>query len=79
MTPHQFDELGFGGQMWAIHKGVRKFVISVDFQERLFGLLPERPKEFTDYDWRSVEWVRCENVSDVYRPEVVSLNRENKQ
>lgn len=74
MTPEQFDETGFGGNTYAVHNGEKKFVISIHFPERLFGLLPEKPgNDFSDADMWQVEWVRCENVTEIIRPEIIKF------
>lgn len=60
----QFDSTRFCGNMWAIHNGEKKFVVTCSFPERLFGLLPEKPDPDFD-DEAMIEWVRCENVTEV--------------
>ncbi|MBE4617339.1 hypothetical protein [Vibrio navarrensis] len=72
MTPEQFDKTGFSGNMYATHHGERKFVISVDFTERLFGLLPEKPAN-DEFDPWEIKWVRCENISEIIRPQVLTF------
>lgn len=74
MTPEEFDNTPFSGNMFVMHNGEKKFVVSSDFPERLFGLLPEKPETFADEDWREVQWVRCENVTEVIRPQVIDIN-----
>lgn len=78
MTHDEFDNTGFTGNMFAIHDGEKKFVMSCNFPERLFGLLPEKPdSNFSDADMWQVDWVRCENVTEIIRPEI--LNFQNKE
>ncbi|MDW2204290.1 hypothetical protein R7007_21715 [Vibrio sp. 1636] len=61
----QFDKTKFCGNMWAVHNGENKFVVTANFPERLFGLLPEKPSDDFDDEFM-IEWVRCENVSEVF-------------
>lgn len=63
MTFEEFDKTAFCGNMWAMHEGEMKFVISCNFPERLFGLLPEKPSE--DFDPEEISWVRCESVGKI--------------
>ncbi len=70
MTPEQFDDLKFTSNMYVLHSGERKFVVTVGFLERLFGLLPKKPAEDEEIDAWDVEWVRCENVSEIVIPTV---------
>lgn len=72
MTPEQFDNLGPTGKMYAVHKGVRKYVVICNLDERLFGLLPEEPKG--EYDPWDLEWVRCENISEITKPQVITFS-----
>ncbi|MDF5393032.1 hypothetical protein P3693_23635 [Vibrio parahaemolyticus] len=65
MDFEQFDNTKFCGNMWAVHNGDKKFVVTANFPERLFGLLPEKPNYDFD-DEGMIEWVRCENVSEVF-------------
>lgn len=65
MDFEQFDNTKFCGNMWAVHNGDKKFVVTANFPERLFGLLPEKPNSDFD-DEGMIEWVRCENVSEVF-------------
>lgn len=76
MTPAQFDNIGFTGNMYAMHNGEKKFIVSSNFPERLFGLLPEKPAN-GDFDPWEVEWVRCENVPEIIRPQIIAF--ENKE
>lgn len=79
MTPEQFDSTGFCGNMYATHENEKKFIMSVNFPERLFGLLPEKPDgSFTDADMWQVEWVRCENITEIIKPQVLSFNNTQK-
>ncbi len=64
MTQEEFDKTGFCGNMWATHKDKKRFMISVNFSERLFGLLDSKP-DGDDFDPWEVDWVRCENVDEV--------------
>ncbi|UTZ44533.1 hypothetical protein [Vibrio campbellii] len=61
----QFDSTRFCGNMWVIHNGEKKFVVTCSFPERLFGLLPEKPADDEEFDPWEIEWVRCENVTEV--------------
>jgi hypothetical protein len=77
----QFDNTKFCGNMWAVHKGEKKFVVTANFPERLFGLLPEKPSSDFD-DETMIEWVRCENVSEVFYTggnNVASINANQEQ
>ncbi|MGD1507130.1 hypothetical protein ACP6H7_24955 [Vibrio harveyi] len=76
MTPEQFDNTGFTGNMYAMHDGERKFIVSCSFPERLFGLLPEKPADDEEFDPWEIEWVRCENVSEIIRPQVVTFEEK---
>lgn len=59
MTLYEFDNTGHHANMWVIYCGEKYYVISANFPERLFALVPE--KEYVPLDeWC---WVRCENVS----------------
>lgn len=71
MTPEQFDNTGFSGNMYAMHDGERKFVVSCNFPERLFGLLPEKPDG--EFDAWEIEWVRCENITEIVKPQVIKF------
>lgn len=78
MTPEQFDNTGFTGNMYVIHEEQKKFVVSCNFPERLFGLLPEKPSDDEEFDPWDIEWVRCENVPELILPEVLSLEGRGK-
>jgi len=58
MTIDEFNNTGFTGNMFARYDNDVWFVMSVDFQEALFGLTPHK-KECPADEWR---WCRCENV-----------------
>ena len=67
----EFDNSSMGSVRYVMHDGEKKFVISQNNFERLFGLLPEKPAEtFSDKDAWQIEWVRCENVTPI-KSEVV--------
>lgn len=57
MTKEQFDETKFTGGMTAEYKGGVYAIASVDFEERLIGLLMNIPGA----EPNDVSWVRCEN------------------
>ncbi|USD58944.1 hypothetical protein J4N45_10420 [Vibrio sp. SCSIO 43140] len=75
MTRFEFDNTAFGGNMYAVYEGERKFIVSVNFPERLFGLLPERPADDDEFDPWEIQWVRCESVTEVYVPQVIQFNQ----
>lgn len=60
MKKEDFDEVRFTGGMRAMHNGKKKFVMSVDFPEGLFGLTDKLPGD--DFDPWEMQWARCENV-----------------
>jgi hypothetical protein len=59
MTLYEFDNTGHHANMWVIYCGKKHYVISANFPERLFALVPEKEDVPLD-EWC---WVRCENVS----------------
>ena len=65
MNKSEFDKTGFGGRQFLKHEGVEKYIISVIFPSRVFGVLSGMPNNFEESDWTKVEWVRCENISDI--------------
>jgi hypothetical protein len=58
MNHKEFDEFRWGVNIYVEHKGIIKYVIAVDFEERLLALVFDRRYCPTE-EW---EWVRCENV-----------------
>lgn len=58
MTLDEFDKTRFGANMWVMYKGQKRYVISVNFPERLLGLCDGKADIEPD-EWT---WVRCENV-----------------
>ena len=58
MNRVEFDATGFHADMWVIYQGERHYVVSVDFEERLFGLIDDKHDVPAD-EWK---WVRCESV-----------------
>lgn len=54
MTRHEFDNINWGANMKAIYAGNIYLISSVNFKERLLGLL--------DND-DGLMWVRCENIN----------------
>lgn len=58
MNRVEFDATSFHADMWVIYKGVRLYVVSVDFEERLFGLIDDKRDTPAD-EWK---WTRCESV-----------------
>lgn len=55
MTPEDFDKQKWGVDMKCIYENVTRDIISVDFPERLVGLV-------YDSDDTQIQWVRCENI-----------------
>lgn len=69
----EFDNAPMGSIRYVMHEGEKKFVISQNNIERLFGLLPERPDDsFSDADAWQIEWVRCESITPI-KSEVVQF------
>lgn len=59
MTIEEFNTTGFTGKMRCTYKGEEYLLASVDFEEKLIGiLLPDN--EFKDD--HELSWVRCENI-----------------
>jgi hypothetical protein len=58
MTLKEFNDSRFGANMFVMYQGENHYVISLDFEEALFGLVPDK-KDYNPEEWR---WVRCENV-----------------
>jgi hypothetical protein len=56
MTKEEFDNTKFHADMQCIYKGKTRELISVDFEERLIGLVSESDPDMCD-------WVRCENIN----------------
>ena len=59
MTLEEFNNYKFGANMFVMYQGKDHYVISVDFEEALFGLVPSKEAIDPEY-WN---WVRCENVT----------------
>lgn len=66
MTIEEFDSIGWGANMSVEYNGKEREVASVNFEEKLIGLLPleelEEPDE-DDYMPLPFDWVRCENCT----------------
>ena len=58
MTLEEFNNSRFGANMFVMYQGKDHYVISLDFEEALFGLVPDK----NDYDPEEWKWVRCENI-----------------
>jgi hypothetical protein len=58
MTPQEFDNTGFGSGMKVIYKDSEYLLGSVDFEERLIGIVTEEDFKSGDYTY---DWIRCEN------------------
>lgn len=58
MNIEQFDNTRWGANMFVTHESEKKYVIAVDFTERLLALTPEK----ADYPVDEWSWVRCENI-----------------
>lgn len=61
MTQDEFDKTRFGLYTWVMYEGQKRYVIAVNFPERLLGLCDEKEDVEPD-EWI---WVRCENVQIV--------------
>lgn len=61
MTFEEFDRTKWHSEMSCVYDGRTRTISCVSFAERLIGIADESDLE----DWESVDWVRCENVSDV--------------
>ena len=59
MTLEEFYECRFGANMFVTYQGNIHYVISVNFEEALLGLVPDK----SDYDPEEWSWVRCENIT----------------
>ena len=58
MTIDEFNNMPHHANMWCRHEGKTYYIVSSNFDQALFGLIPH--KEPTDpEEW---QWVRCENV-----------------
>jgi len=60
MTAREFDKTGFTGQMKCIFQGKEYQVASVDFEERLIGILEMISGAESEDD---ISWKRCENIT----------------
>lgn len=61
MTIEEFNKTGFTGCMKAMYKGQAYEIASVDFEEKLIGLVLNIPGS----EEGEVSWVRCENCEIV--------------
>jgi len=59
MTLEEFNNHSFGANMFVMYKGDKFYVISVSFEEALFGIVSDK----SDYDPDEWSWVRCENIT----------------
>ena len=59
MTKEEFDNTGWGADMWCIYKGASYHVVIVNFEEALLGLDDGSGGDEID----DLTWVRCESVS----------------
>lgn len=59
MTIQEFDKTGWTGKMKGIYKKEIFNIASVDFEEKLIGLLLPCNELKDDFE---LTWVRCENV-----------------
>ena len=57
MTQEEFDSTRFTAKMTAIYRGSEYGISTVNFYERLLGLLP-----FGSDDEGDLIWVRCESM-----------------
>ena len=71
MKPFEFDTGEFGVHTWVMYQGVKKYVISLSFPERLFALVPDK-SDFPPDEWT---WVRCENV-ELIKSEVINFPKK---
>ena len=58
MILEEFYNTRFGGNMFCTYQGQKKFIMSVSFEEALFGLTDEKA-DIHPEEWI---WVRCENI-----------------
>lgn len=72
MTIEEFDNMRFGAGMYAIIKGLRHSVVSVNLDQKLIGVV-----EYGDTS--EIYWYRCENVVIEKAPslfdQLATLNR----
>lgn len=59
MTIEDFNTTGFTGKMRCIYKGKEYILASVDFEEKLVGILLPDNQYQDDFE---LSWVRCENI-----------------
>jgi hypothetical protein len=64
MTIEEFDTTGFGNGDLGIYKNKEYAIASVDFEERLVGLLMNISGGEPD----DISWVRCENIEYIQKP-----------
>lgn len=62
MTIEEFNDQRWGSKMQCIYNANVRKIASVDFEEKLIGLEP-MPNSGADED--DIDWVRCENCSQV--------------
>jgi len=58
MTIDEFNSMLHSVDMWCKHKGIIYFIVSSNFDQALFGLIPDKEDIPAD-EWM---WVRCENI-----------------
>ena len=58
MNIEEFNKTRFSANMFVNYQGKKHYVISVDFEEALFGIVPDK----SDYPQEEWLWVRCENA-----------------
>jgi hypothetical protein len=60
MTREEFKNTRFGNGMKVNYKGVIAKIVSVDFEEDLFGILLKDNEQEDDFE---LTWVRCESCA----------------
>ena len=58
MQQHEFDNTHWGAKMTCSHRGIKRDIVSISFEEKLVGL----SEIAQGADENDVEWVRCENI-----------------
>lgn len=71
MTLDEFDKTSFHANMWVQYQDSKRYVISVNFEERLLALTDGKTVTPLD-EW---SWVRCENIKMI-ECEIVHLYRK---
>ena len=59
MTLEQFDQQGWSADMKFIFKGQSYFIVGVDFEERVIGIVSIPTPDNRD----DISWKRCENIT----------------